>query len=360
VEALRFEEGLLRAYVERVLITLGASERTAAIVADTLIEADRRGVRTHGVVRLPSYCAQVRAGEVIAGAEPAIDREYGPTAWVDGKCAFGALTATFCSDEAIARGRQHGVGIVAARRCMHFGTAAYYALRAANHGLIGIVATNTPGVLAPFGGIEARLGNNPLAIAAPMPGGRLPFALDMAQSAVARGRVKLAEMNGESIPEGWAIGPDGRSTTDPTQALAGALLPFGGYKGYGLALAVEMLTGVLAGAGLSPELANTSMTGAPESRRDAGRAGGVGNVYVTIDPERFAGRESFLERAAWFVDNIKATPTAPSVDEVLVPGELESRSAAIADAEGIALDASAVVTLESLGNELAIPFPSAR
>jgi LDH2 family malate/lactate/ureidoglycolate dehydrogenase len=357
----RFEEGPLRAFVERVLELEGTPATTAAIVADTLVEADRRGVHTHGVVRLPSYRAQIRAGEVMAAAEPAIEREDGPTAWVDGRRAFGALTAKFCTDEAIARCHSHGVAVVSARHCMHFGAAAYWALKSASRGLIGIAATNTPGVLAPFGGIEARLGNNPLAIAAPMPAGRPPFVLDMAQSAVARGRVKLAEMNEETIPEGWGIDPEGRATTDPTKALAGALLPFGGYKGYGLAVAVEILAGVLAGAGLSPELVNTSMTGAPESRREVVRGpGSVGNIYITIDPDRFAGRERFLERVGWFTDNLKATPVAPSFDEVLLPGELEARSADAAHAQGIEVESTTVSSLRALADELSVPFPSER
>jgi LDH2 family malate/lactate/ureidoglycolate dehydrogenase len=243
---------------------------------------------------------------------------------------------------------------------MHFGAAALWAMRSTDRGLIGIAATNTPGVLAPFGGVEARLGNNPLAIAAPMPPGRPPFVLDMAQSAVARGRVKLAEMNNEPIPEGWAIDPDGQPTRDPTAALAGALLPFGGYKGYGLALGVEILTGVLAGAGLSPELVNTSMTGAPTSRRGVTtQAVGVGNLYMTIDPARFAGTDHFLERIAWFADAMKTTPLAAGVDEVLLPGELEARSSDKAAALGVEVELSAVTSLQALAEDLDMQFPAA-
>lgn len=356
----RFADDALREFVADVLQREGTPAATAAIVAASLVEADRRGVHTHGVVRLPSYCSQIRAGEVDADGEPALEREDGATAWIDGRCAFGALTATFCTDEAIARSERYGVGVVSARRCMHFGAAALWAMRSAKRGLIGIAATNTPAVLAPFGGLEARLGNNPLAVAAPMPAGRPPFVLDMAQSAVARGRVKLAEMNGEAIPEGWAIDPEGHPTRDPTAALAGALLPFGGYKGYGLALAVEILTGVLAGAGLSPELVNTSMTGAPSSRREvASEATGVGNFYLTIDPARFGGREQFLERIAWFADTVKATPVAAGIDEVLVPGELEARSVERAAAGGVEVEASALKSLHALADEVGIPFPVA-
>ena len=153
----------------------------------------------------------------------------------------------------------------------------FYALRAAERGMIGLAATSTPAVMAPWGGGEARIGNNPLAFAAPAPDGTAPFVLDFAQSAVSRGRIKLAEVAGEPIPLGWALDGDGRPTTDPTAALAGALLPFGGYKASGLALAVEGMTGVLAGGELGPELINASLTGSASS----GSATRVGTVEAS-------------------------------------------------------------------------------
>ena len=165
----------------------------------------------------------------------------------------------------------------------HFGAAAFYALRAVERGLIGIAATSTPAVMAPTGGAEARIGNNPLSVAAPTPDGIPPFVLDLAQSAVSRGRIKLAELAGEAIPAGWALDPDGRPTVDPAAALAGALLPFGGYKGYGLAFAVEVLTGVLAGDELGSELINASLTGSARSG-SATRVGTVGSLYIADRP----------------------------------------------------------------------------
>ena len=353
----RFPDRPLREFAETILTAKGARPAEARIVADTLIEADRRSVHTHGLIRLPSYCAQIDAGEIDLRAEPRIEREHGPTAWIDGGLAFGAVTGTFAMSEALARAEQYGVGLVAARRCTHFGTASYYALRAAERGVVGIAATNTPGVMAPWGGAEARLGNNPFALAAPL-AGRPPFVLDMAQSAVSRGRIKLAELNGERIPTGWALDPEGRPATDPSQALAGALLPFGGYKGYALALAVEFLTGVLAGGGLSPELLNTSMTGAPSGRSSA-KIGSVGNLYAAIDPGRFAGRDAFLEQAGRLAEAMTSTPPAPGYEEVLLPGEPEARAASLALTEGVGLQESAVEALKALGRRLGFPFPTA-
>ena len=356
--ARRFPEDVLQGFAASIVAGLGASEQAARTVAASLVEADRRGVHTHGLVRLPSYCADVQAGQVVAAAEPVVVREHGPTALVDGRAAFGAVTGARSMDEAIARAEMFGVGLVTARGCNHFGAAAFYSLRAVERGLVGIAATSTPAVMAPSGGAEARLGNNPLSIAAPLPDGRPPFVLDMAQSAVSRGRIKLAELSGETIPDTWALDAGGLPTTDPAAALAGALLPFGGYKGYGLALAVEVLTGVLAGADLGPELINASLTGSASSG-SATRTGTVGSLYVAIDPERFAGREAFAAQIARLVDVIKATPPAPGYDEVLVPGELEARAAQSAGETGIELDGTTIDLLRVLAMGETVLFPNA-
>jgi LDH2 family malate/lactate/ureidoglycolate dehydrogenase len=184
-----------------------------------------------------------------------------------------------------------------------------------------------------------------------------PFVVDLALSAVSRGRIKLAELAGEQIPEGWALDRDGRPTSDAAAALAGALLPMGSYKGYGLALAIEVLTGVLAGGDLGPELINASLTGMASSG-SATRVGTTGSLYVAIDPERFVGRDAFRDRLGRLLELIRGTPPAAGFDEVLVPGEIEARAAAEADRLGIPLDQSAVDALRELGVAQAVRFPS--
>jgi LDH2 family malate/lactate/ureidoglycolate dehydrogenase len=352
----RFQEAELLRFAQRVLTALDTPPATARIVAESLVEADVRGVATHGVVRLPSYRRQVDDQEVRAQAQPRVVHEHGATAYVDGGQAFGALTAEFCIDLATERAERHGVGAVSARGCMHFGAAARYALRAAQRGLVGIVATNTPGVMAPYGGLAPVVGNNPFAIAAPMPGGRPAFVLDMAQTVVARGRIKLAEMNEMEIPEGWALDADGEPTTDPTAALAGALLPFGGYKGYGLALAVEVLTAALAGAGLSSELANTSMTGRPAAREGV-KVGSVGNLFIALAPDAFAGRDVFGQALLRIADAVTSVSPRAGFSEVLLPGQLEARATADAAENGVPLSAPTVAQLGDLAAGLGIASP---
>ncbi|MEA2135461.1 MAG: hypothetical protein QOC68_3370 [Solirubrobacteraceae bacterium] len=355
---LRFAEPDLRRFSEAVLSRLGAPAAEAAVVTDSLIDADRRGVHTHGLVRLPSYCNLMRSGEVVLGVIPRISPEDGAVGMIDGRRGFGAVLGTYAVDQAILRAGRHGVALVTVRDANHFGAAAYYARRAANAGMVAVAATNTPAVMAPSGGAGPRLGNNPFSIAAPMPAGRPPFVLDMAQTAVSRGRIKLAEMAGVAIPQDWALAPDGSATTDPTEALAGALLPFGGYKGYGLALGVELLAGVLSGASLSPELVNTGMTGRRSTVTGEIPNSAVGNAYLVVDPEAFVGRDEYVVRMGRLADAIKATPSAPGVAEVLLPGELEARSEVEANRAGVALDPSGVDALERLGREHRLELPA--
>jgi LDH2 family malate/lactate/ureidoglycolate dehydrogenase len=350
----RFSEEALRAFGEAALARCGASRSAAATVVGCLLETDRRGVHTHGLIRLRSYALQARAGEIAAGAEPRVIHEYGPTSLVDGRFAFGALTGVFAMDDAIERAVEFGVGVAAVRNGTHFGSAACYSLRAARRSLIGIAATNTPAAMAPWGGEEARLGNNPFSVAGPTAGA--PFVLDMAQSVVSRGQVKLAHLAGLPIPETWALDAEGRPTTDPHAALEGALLPMAGHKGSGLALAVELLTGALAGAGLSPRLVNTGLTGGRQDARAATEEG-VGHLFVAIDPERFAGRERFRARMDDLLAAVKATRPAAGFSEVLVPGEPEHRAEDVAASAGIALPAASIEELRLLATEEGLPFP---
>lgn len=354
---MRFDEAALRRFAEAVLAGVGAGAAEAALVVDCLVDADRRGVHTHGLVRLGSYCVQVRAGDVVPGAQPVVLRDDGATALLDGRRGFGAVAGVAGVELALERARGFGVGAVGVRETNHFGAASYYARRAAAAGFVGLAATNTPAVMAPTGGREATLGNNPFALAAPALPGSPPFVLDMAQTAVARGRIKLAELNGEAIPEGWALAPDGSATTDPTAALAGALLPFGGYKGYGLALAVEVLAGVLSGAPPSREIVNTGLTASPVAAGTTGRSA-VGNLFLALDPERFVGRAAFAAGLAALVAAVKETPLAAGAAEVLVPGELEARAEVEADAHGVALQASGAAELEALGRAEGVELPA--
>jgi LDH2 family malate/lactate/ureidoglycolate dehydrogenase len=352
----RYAEAELHGFAAAVLASVGTPDAHAAIVASCLVDADRRGVATHGLIRLPSYVTDVHAGRVDAAVTPWIIRDDGPTATVDGCAGFGAVTGVFAMDEAIDRAERYGAGVVTARRCNHLGALSFYSLRAAASGLVGIAATSTPAVMAPTGGSEARIGNNPLSVAAPRAAGKPLFCLDVAQSAVSRGRIKLAQLAQEPIPEGWALDATGAPTTDPTAALAGALLPIGGHKGYGLALAVEVLAGVLAGGDVGPELVNASLTGASTSSA-ATRTGTVGSFYLALDPNRFLDSGAFVDRVEGVVAWMTSTPPAVGASEVVVPGEPEARAEADACANGIPLNVATAEALAALGARARVGFP---
>jgi LDH2 family malate/lactate/ureidoglycolate dehydrogenase len=355
----RFSEDMLREFGQEVLARCGTAPSASATVVGCLLEADRRGVHTHGLIRLRSYVAQARAGQIAAGAFPDVVHEHGPTSLVDGQFAFGAVTGVFAMDLTIERALEFGVGVVAVRNGTHFGSAGCYSLRAARRSLIGIAATNTPAAMAPWGGADARIGNNPFSVAGPMPGGRAPFVLDFAQSLVSRGTIKLAQLAGARIPGTWALDAEGRPTIDPMAALEGALLPVGGHKGSGLALAVELLTGALAGTGLSPRLVNTGLTGGADPAVSTAERG-IGHLFVALDPARFSGLELFLSRMADLVAAVKSARPADGFGEILLPGEPEHRSEAVAESKGVALPAAALEELSALAAEEGVVFPASR
>jgi len=241
----RFRETDLRRVAE-VIGRVGASEPTARAVALGLVEADGRNVGTHGVVRLPSYRHQVEHGKVAPAASPSLVQTRGAK-------AFGAMTANFLMDLAVGHASTLGVGVAVARRCAHFGAAAHYVLRAARAGYVALAASNTPAVMAPYGGRSAAIGNNPLALEAPHAEGTEPLVLDMAQSVVARG-THQARRDG-ARHDSRALGDRARRAPhrQPDRRARRRAARLRGYKGYGIALVVEMLTSVMSGSHLSPE-----------------------------------------------------------------------------------------------------------
>lgn len=349
----------LRGMAMRILSKVEVGESDAAVVADCLLDADRRGVHSHGLARLPSYVAQIEAAEVDVAARPVLRGEAGPAAWVDANHCLGAVSSVLAMDAAIERALGFGIGAVTVREGNHFGAAAYYTQRAARRGLVGVTVTGTPGVMAPSGGTDPVLGNNPLSVAAPSGDGRAPFVLDMAQTAVARGRIKLAEEAGEEIPAGWALDSAGRPTTDPTAALDGALLPFGGYKASALTMALEVLTAALSGSPLSFELRNTGFTGDVRPGLPAdGQGSGVGVLHLAIDPARFGADAGFPERVRALGEAVSSVRRAPGVETApVVPGAPEAERAARADRDGVAVHPPTGEALRALADRLGLVLP---
>src|SRR5690348_6743712 len=244
------DPGKLRAFARTVYEACGVPGPDAALLADSLVQADLWGHQSHGVLRLDWYRKRILAGSMSACTQPELVSDAGSIAVIDGRDGVGQVLAKRAMEEAVARAGRHGIGAVAMRNSNHFGTAMYWTRIAARAGCIGFLSTNASPSMAPWGGRSKVLGNNPWSIAAPA-GKRAPMILDLANTAVARGKVYLARQRGEPIPEGWALDADGRPTTDAQAAIDGIILPMAGHKGYAITVMMDVLSGVLTGSGFA-------------------------------------------------------------------------------------------------------------
>ena len=316
---------------------------------DGLVEADLRGLASHGMVRVPPYVRALAAGVVNPRPRVEASREFGATALVDGDNGHGVVIGQIATDWAVELAREHGVGVVAVRNSNHTGMLAVHVLRAAQHDMIGYFTSNGPAIMAPHGGREPRMGNAPFAYAIPRRTGE-PIVLDMASSQVARGKVRMHADRGEPIPEGWAIDARGVPTRDAAAAMEGSVVPMAGYKGYGIAFVTEILASVLPGANLSVEM--------PRAFLEAGStmldSWGSGHLAMAINVEAFADPEEFKTGVDRLVAYMKETPLAEGADSILVPGEPESITRRDRIENGIPLNATVVAHLDAFAQEIGI------
>lgn len=345
VSTVRPEE--LRRFAGQVLTCLSVSEDDAALLADTLVAAELWGHPSHGVLRLPWYVERLRSGAMDPTAEAQVIVDTGSLVQLDGCHGIGQSLARRAVSLSTERARGHGVGAVGVRRSNHFGTAAYFTRRAAEEGFASLLFTNASPAMAPWGGTRRLIGTNPWSIA--MPAGRHGVVvMDMANTAVARGKVYAARAAGREIPDTWAAGPDGLATTDPEEALAGLMLPVGGPKGYAMSFMIDLLAGGLTGAGLGDDVVG------PYSPEGESRCG---HLALAIDIEAMHGLESFERRAEAYIDEIVDGPAAPGTARIYAPGQLEDQSAARIAAEGIIVPPDTWWTLRSLAESTGTPLP---
>jgi (2R)-3-sulfolactate dehydrogenase (NADP+) len=269
-------------------------EDNARCVARALVAAEADGLSGHGLSRVPSYAAQARSGKVDGFATPAAERRRPGAAMIDAKngFAFPAIDTALALLPALAR--EAGVAAAGIRRSHHCGAMGHPVERLAEQGLLALMFANTPAAIAPWGGVKAVFGTNPIAFACPLPG-RPPIVIDLALSKVARGNILAARQRGERIPEGWALDASGAPTTDPAAALGGTMLPVGDVKGTLLALMVEMLAAGLIGANYAAEASSFFDAEGPPP--------GTGQLIMAVDPAAFAGS---LDRFAALAAAIEA------------------------------------------------------
>jgi LDH2 family malate/lactate/ureidoglycolate dehydrogenase len=334
--------------VADVLAAVGVPSDDAELIAASLVEADRRGTHSHGVLRLPLYVEAVRRGGIVPDPTMRWVREHGATAVLDAAGGFGQVATARALTKARELAAQHATAVVAVHGSSHYGAGAYWTNQLARDGLVALLVSTTGASVTPFGGSEKLLGTNPLTISFPT-GTDEPIVLDMATSAGAYGRIVAAGKEGTPIPEGWAVDAAGAPTTDASAALAGALLPFGAHKGSGLAILLELLAGPLAGGTMAAE--TTDMWVDPSVRM------GTGHLLWVVDPVGLHGDDTAVGRAAGFQRRLRETSPAAGVREVLSPGDVEQRNAAD-HAEVVPMPASVLDDLAALAGELGLPDPT--
>ncbi len=358
-ETSTIQEKPLRRFCEQVLVKLGVPPEDARVTTDVLVLADLRGIDSHGVARLGRYVGGLKAGYMKPHDESRVLKETKATALIDGGQSLGQVVGKKGMDLAIRKAKDTAVGIVAVRNSNHYGIAGYYTLMALEHNLIGVSMTNAAPLVVPTFGRTSVLGTNPISLTAPAMKEKA-FVLDMATSTVPRGKVEVYNRLGKPIPHGWAVDETGRSSTDPARVLkalanrlGGGLLPlggegedFGGHKGYGLALMVDVLCGVLSGA------ATGLRVYADEKRPD------VGHFFMALDPTAFRPLDEFRRDMDRLARELKDSPKADGQDRIYVHGEKSFARMEKFRKEGIPLDSKVVDGLKKIGTDLGISWPT--
>lgn len=337
----------LRQFGSECYRAMGVNAQAADIVADTLVQADLWGHQSHGVMRLFWYAARLQSGAMDGNASPQADGGFGAIATMDGCGGLGQVVAHAAMSKAITLSKKHGIGAVAVRNSGHFGTAMYFTKMAAKAGCVGFVSTNASPAMAPWGGLEKRVGTNPWSWAAPA-GRYAPMMLDIANTAVARGKLYLAKQRNETIPDTWAIDADGNATVDPASGIAGTILPMAGHKGYAISTIMDMLSGVLTGSHFGSAVVGPYV---PDG------VSGVGHFVLAIDIGASRPLEDFHADMERLIDELKATPRQPRVNEIYYPGELEALSDKKLRKNGIDLPQDTADDLRNKARELGVIAP---
>lgn len=333
------QAGALRDYCSQLFAVLGVPQREADINADNLVDADLKGVESHGVSRMGIYLQRLRLGLVQPAVKLEVISERPGTALYDAGNSMGAAASYQAMEQVIGKAKQTGVAFATVRNSNHYSTAAYFAQMALEHNMIGFTASNGPARMAPWGGTEPAFGTSPFAYAIPA-GEELPIIADMASCVVARGKIILAAKKGEPIPVGWARDKAGEDTTDAQAALEGTVLPFGGPKGSAIATVIECMTGILAGSAFTTEI--------KDLYADFENPTQTSHYFGAIDIEAFQPFAEYAGQMDAFIRSIKANAPATGVEEIFLPGEMELKRKAQRSREGIPLPR---VTLDELIRE---------
>ena len=323
----------------------GTPADIAAFVADSLVGANLAGHDSHGVLHVPGYVADIRAGDLVPGARPEVIAEGPGIVQVDGGWGFGQYGAHVCMDLAIARAKQNQLALVTMVRAGHIGRVGQWVEQAAQAGVIGMAGVsfgNGPFAATPYGGAGKVLSTNPLAFGMPLAGGDT-FLSDFATTAVAAGKVAVVKAKGLPAPDGWLVDAEGRPTNDVDDYYerGGMQQLFGGHKGYALSLAVELLS--------------IALSGADTRKHDNGRYNGA--FFLAIDPGAFRPLDDFAAAASAICERVTSVPPAPGFDGVLIPGQPEARNRQHRREHGIEVPESTWAAIQDTARSLGAIIP---
>lgn len=316
----------LQAFIEKVFIHYDIPEEDAALAAEVLMYSDVRGIDSHGIARLSTYCGLLQSGRINPKPNIQIIREKKAVATIDGDNGLGLVVGPKAMEIAMQKAAECGTGWTAVCNTNHFGAAGFYPVEALKKNQIGWAMTNTTKAVAPLWGSERMLGTNPVAIA--FPGDKEPpVVIDLATSLVSYGKIEIAHREGRAIPEGWIIDKQGNPSTDPLDMIeGGALMPLGstmelsGHKGYCLSAMVDILTGVLSGANWGPFVPPFAVKA---DFTPGGGGKGIGHFFGAWDIDSFRDLQEFKETIDRWVQTMRATKPAPGREKVLIPGDPE-------------------------------------
>lgn len=322
----------------------GVSAADASVTVDSLVSAEVEGVSSHGIALVPLYLERLQAGGVVVNALPSIVEDIGGLAVIDAAHSLGQVSSQMAVDLAIERARVHGLAMVTVRHAFHFGTAAFWARQFAAIGMVGFAFSNTRPLMPAPGGAQRVVGNNPLSIAFPSAEG-LPLVVDMAMSATAMGRIRIADAKGEPIPEGWATDTEGVPTTSAAAAIKGLLLPAAGPKGFGLAVAIDLLCGALSGGAFGSSV--KPLYGNAAQHYDCSHA------FIAIDASRANGGQGIEGQVTSFANEIRESMLASGTTQIYAPGDLE-RARRMQRSTSLPLPVALVAQIDALAEKAGI------
>ena len=334
----------LTGIVDAIFARCGMSDADAALLSESLVHADLRGIHSHGVLRIPDYVKKLTKDGVDPRGKPSIVSARAAAIVVDGGNAMGQIGGTFAMKRAIEKAREHGLAFAAVRGSNHCGALDWYTLMAVRAGMIGLAGTNALPTMAPWGGTEKIVGINPLSIAMPAKI-HPPFVLDFAFGATAHGKIRVYQQKGSPIPEGWAFDANGEPTTDAAAAMAGLIQPIGQHKGVGLGMAIGMVSSLLSGAAYGLELGN--MVDGPKPGQD-------GHFFAAIDIAAFLDRDAFEARVDKIIDEVHCSTRRAGVSRLLAPGEIEADFEAAYSRDGIPLSGATIDDIAAAADALGV------